>query len=242
MFFGSYTPDFSNSNSYETGGELAFDAYILWSPKIIPKDHNGVLVRLHNSSGIMFDETFMKHQVAEHTIKSQLSIEVFVYKGLGSALNIDRESFNISHPHYQILMKWLHQALRQVINKYKSLRKEAVAYNKKTKEHENETLFESLINDSLKKRGVEPLEKKSIIIIDDEKSFSQEDGYHIKHDIFEDSLGGRSTTSAHGKDIKLKAEAMFQILDSYNLLDGLTPAKQESLFADILKIIGFKGD
>jgi len=242
IFFGSYKPVFSTNDPHETGGELAFDAYVLWSPKVIPRDHNGVLVRLHNASGIMFDETFMKHQVAEHTIKSQLSVEVFVNKGLGSALNIDRESFNVSHPHYQILMKWLHQALRQVINKYKHIRKEAVEINKKQKESVNENLLDSMVNRSLEKRGMEPLEKKPLVVTELKDEQATIDGYHVTKEMLIKSLGGRNDKTRHGKEVKLKTQALFQLLDSYELLNDLTPKKQEALFADIMNVIGFKGD
>jgi len=241
MFFGSYSPKFSNKDPHETGGELAFDAYILWSPKVIPRDHNGVLIRLHNASGIMFDETFMKHQVAEHTIKSQLSIEVFVNKGLGSALNIDRESFNVSHPHYQILMRWLHQAIRQTINKYKQLKREALADSKNSKEKVNQTLLDSIISNSFDARGLDPLEKKSLVITKNNDDLIKEDAYRVTKNIFEDCLNGRTSTSLYGKEVKLKAQAMFQVLDSYDLFEGMTPAKQKSLFVDILNILGFKG-
>jgi hypothetical protein len=56
----------------------------------------------------------MKDQVAEQTRLRRITAEVFVLKGLDAALNIDRESFNYAHPHYQYLMKWVHNALRQV--------------------------------------------------------------------------------------------------------------------------------
>lgn len=243
LFFGSYEPSFNTDDIQETGGELSFDAYILWTPKVIPRDHNGVLVRLHNASGIMFDETFMKHQVAEHTIKSQLMIEIFIHKGLDSALNIDRESFNVSHPHYQIVKKWLHQqALRQVINKYKALRKRANAAEKTRRDKETETKLDLLIDESLESRGINSLEKKSLEILSDKKVKLDYDVYKISKADFVQSIGGSSENTARGKEAKLKTQAMFQILDSYGLLDNLQVKKQEALFKDIMNIIGFNGD
>lgn len=41
-FFGKFEPDFSNFESKETGGKLKFEAFIKWSPKILPKEHRGV--------------------------------------------------------------------------------------------------------------------------------------------------------------------------------------------------------
>jgi hypothetical protein len=42
-------------------------------------------------------------------------------KGLDAALNIDRESFNYAHPHYQIIQRWVHRALKQIMNTLKQL-------------------------------------------------------------------------------------------------------------------------
>lgn len=50
-----------------------------------------------------------------------MTCEIFVEQGLDSALNIDRESFNFSHPHVVILTRWLHSAFRQLTNTNKSL-------------------------------------------------------------------------------------------------------------------------
>ena len=42
--FGGVPPEF-------TGGPLEFEAYLMWAPKIAPTEHQGVLVRVHGSSG-----------------------------------------------------------------------------------------------------------------------------------------------------------------------------------------------
>lgn len=239
LFFGSYSPDFSKFDKTTTGGDLKFDAYILWTPKVIPKDHNGVLIRVHNSSGILFDSTFMKHQVAEHTIKSQLMIEIFVSKGLDSALNIDRESFNVSHPHYQILKKWLHEkALRQVINQYKKMRTAAIKEARESRMQASQSELDSIVNRSLEIRGLDYDEKRRLRLVGDDPIVG--DYYRIKKEDFEKSVPA-SEASAHYKESIIKAEAMLQILDSYGLLDRLSTTKQDLLFKDILRIIGFKG-
>jgi len=49
------------------GGDLSFEAYFLWAPKVVPKENNGVLVRISDASGTLFDESFMKYQIAEQT-------------------------------------------------------------------------------------------------------------------------------------------------------------------------------
>ena len=88
-----------------TGGPLEFEAYLMWAPKIAPTEHQGVLVRVHGSSGTLFDPTFLRYQVSEQTRLRQISCEIFVSEGLEAALNIDRESFNYAHPHVVYITK-----------------------------------------------------------------------------------------------------------------------------------------
>ena len=91
-----------------TGGPLEFEAYLMWAPKVAPTEHQGVLVRVHGSSGTLFDPTFLRYQVSEQTRLRQISCEIFVSEGLEAALNIDRESFNYAHPHVVYITNWLH--------------------------------------------------------------------------------------------------------------------------------------
>jgi hypothetical protein len=124
IFVGSYAPDLSKIPARFRGGDLEFEAYLFWNSKIVPKENNGVLIRINGASGALFDDSFMKYQVSEQTRLRQITAEVFVKKGLDPALNIDRESFNFSHPHYVILSNWLHRSLRQLANTHKGLNDE----------------------------------------------------------------------------------------------------------------------
>jgi hypothetical protein len=123
LFVGKIKSDMSALPADYSGGPLELEAYFYWQPRIVPVEHNGVMVRIHGTSGIMFDDQFFKYQVSEQNRLSQITAEIFVIRGLDSALNIDRESFNISHPHYQFMRKWVHHALRQMVSKQKSLTK-----------------------------------------------------------------------------------------------------------------------
>jgi len=252
LFLGTYTPDLSSMDIHDSAGELSFDAYLLWSPKVIPRDHTGVLVRLHNASGILFDETFMKHQVAEHTIKSQLTAEIFVTKGLDSALNIDRESFNISHPHYQIVMRWLHQAIRQVVNRYKTIKSEVQKENREKGSTEFNDKVKRLVIESLTNRGLDSHEMASFHVLDDDGNIpGQKDGivnstlladaFTINAAEYKEAISPVSPTASKSKIIHVKTEALLQLLDSYQFLDDLTPEQQEFLITDLLKIISVEG-
>jgi len=121
LFVGSYRPDLSKIREDMRGGDLEFEGYLFWNSRIVPKENNGVLVRINGSSGALFDDTFMKYQVSEQTRLRQITSEIFVSRGLDAALNIDRESFNFAHPHYQILSNWVHRSLRQLSNTHKGL-------------------------------------------------------------------------------------------------------------------------
>ncbi len=121
MFVGAHKPDLSSVPGDMRGGDLEFEAYLFWNSKIVPKENNGVLVRINGASGALFDDTFMKYQVSEQTRLRQITAEIFVSKGLDAALNIDRESFNYAHPHYVLLSNWLHRSLRQLTNTHKAL-------------------------------------------------------------------------------------------------------------------------
>lgn len=121
LFVGSYSPDLSAVPAALRGGQLSFEGYLFWNSKILPKENNGVMARINGASGATFDDTFMKYQVSEQTRLRQITAELFVREGLDAALNIDRESYNFAHAHYQIVQNWVHRALRQLANTHKGI-------------------------------------------------------------------------------------------------------------------------
>ncbi|CUJ42688.1 ATP-binding protein [Achromobacter aegrifaciens] len=123
LFVGKLSSDLAALPKDFSGGPLEFQAYLCWTKRVVPAEHNGVMIRVHGASGILFDEHFLKYQVAEQNRLRQITAEVFVTKGLDAAQNIDRESFNVSHPHYQILSNWIHHALRQLNTRHKALQR-----------------------------------------------------------------------------------------------------------------------
>jgi hypothetical protein len=115
---------FDKASLERAGGRLSFEAYLYWNSTVTPKDVQGVLIRVREASGTLFDRKFMDYQVSEQTRLAQVTAEIFVTDGLDGALNIDRESFNYSHPHYIYIKKWLHAALKLLFNRLKALAKE----------------------------------------------------------------------------------------------------------------------
>ena len=112
---------FSDQVLERAGGPLSFEGYLYWNSKIIPKETTGVLIRIREASGTLFDPTFLNYQISEQTRLRQITAEIFVHEGLDSAINIDRESFNYSHPHFLYIQRWLHRALRLLANRLKNL-------------------------------------------------------------------------------------------------------------------------
>lgn len=257
LFVGQFETKFPDMEVKDSAGGLSFEAYILWTPKVSPKEHNGSLIRINNASGIMFDDSFMKYQVAEQTIKGQLIAEIFVHEGLDSALNIDRESFNVAHPHYQLVMKWLHSAIRQVINKYKKIKKSKRAELIEVVEN----TFESKLNNIVERRYLEnrrdPLERARLVVSTSpnkesvqfvEPTLDYNLKYKDKNDNFlisDNKLSSvfESIKANKPKQLQLmsKSQALLQILDAYGVLESLTPETQESLVVDLIEVMKVEG-
>ncbi|WP_193015727.1 ATP-binding protein [Proteus sp. FME41] len=262
MFVGKYRPNLGGVDVTDSGGDLEFEAYVFWTPKVSPRDHNGSLIRIHNASGILFDETFMKHQVAEYTIKSQLIAEIFVSRGLESALNIDRESFNIAHPHYQIVMRWLHGAIRQVVNKYKQIKKNTQSNINIDIEDAFTSSLNKIVERSYKSNLKDPLERSNLVLIDDDNNiiddsnnieilnnenivdeqFTQSldevyDSFIVTKSKLDEVLFPIKKQKSKKRNLISRSQAILQILESYNLLENLTVEKQERLVLDLIEVL-----
>ncbi|MEK6701769.1 MAG: ATP-binding protein [Planctomycetota bacterium] len=123
LFVGRDRPDLSRYAESIRGGDLEFEAYMLWCPRVVPVEHNGILTRVNDASGRLFDSSFLDYQISEQTRLRQVSGEVFVTEGLDAAINVDRESFNVAHPHYQYLASWIHAAFKQFATRHKDIAK-----------------------------------------------------------------------------------------------------------------------
>ena len=115
---------------------------------MVPKEHNGVLVRIKGASGTLFDPTFMGYQVSEQTRLKQLVAEIFVFEGLENALTIDRESFNYANVHYQYISRWLHGAIRQFANKHKAISSRALVESREASRDRQTSRLESIALES----------------------------------------------------------------------------------------------
>ena len=221
-----------------TGGPLEFEAYLLWAPKIAPTEHQGVLIRVHGSSGTLFDPTFLRYQVSEQTRLRQISCEIFVSQGLESALNIDRESFNYAHPHVVYITNWLHSALRRVATVQKSIAASIRKDARQTAAAGEEVALSRIValvwRDESDDLGAEPppVEFNN----GTSKLAATESGaYRFRRERVFGERGRRRTLQDQANERKLRA--LVQLLAAYGIIESLTDQQQERLLAGMRQIL-----
>ena len=224
------------------GGPLSFEAYLYWNRKIIPKETSGVLVRIRNASGTLFDPTFLNYQVSEQTRLRQITAEIFVHQGLDSAVNIDRESFNYSHPHFLYIQRWLHTALRLLANRLKSYADKDLQQERKIIHNRPMETANRIWSKRLGKSADPPISMGT-----DQAESSDDLMLHYLPDL-PDEVGGVELrwpnlglyTDKSGKlairdPIKLTALAI--VLEAYGVLSGLNIEDRDALIEDILTVL-----
>lgn len=237
MFFGKVDSGFDQVPAHIGGGGLSFDAYFYWNQKIKPKENNGCLIRVNNSSGVLFDPTFLGYQVSELTRLRQIMSEIFIVEGLDAALNIDRESFNYSHPHYQFLQEWVHFAVRQTTNRLKGLNKdvlgkkraEAAAGRKSALEGHAERVWQD-------QRGVSADPPPEVRIVSKgQRELALPDRERgtviVDADVVATSFRGKFAGSSGDQ-----VAALVRVLTAYGLIEEMPYSTQEQLLADIIAI------
>jgi len=246
LFIGSHRETFRNKPRELTDGPLAFEAYLFWAPKIVPKQHQGVIVRVGNASGALFDPEFLGYQTSELTRKSQVTAEIFVGEGLDGAINLDRESFNYAHPHYQFLSKWLHSAFRQFSTRHKEIGKmQNTARVQSAGAYAQERVTKK-VEQALKERGI--VDVPDVRLLEgtnksDEVRLRREGIIVLHRDtVVPPSTLQRQTTNEEERKklAEKKAVAIAQLLHGMGLLDSLSYTEQEQLVRDILEIVLFE--
>ena len=244
MFFGRAKSNLGKYPAALGGGGLEFDAYLYWNSRIIPKENNGVLIRINRSSGVLFDETFMDYKVSELNRLAQISSEVFISIGLDPALNIDRESFNNSHPHYQWVQRWVHAAVKQATNRLKGITKDAADLRKQ----QTVTAIQSEIAKHSERvwtrlRGRDAEEPPDIILLGPGQAVDL--ALKGRSDsVVLDRTGTLSLAQATGASAAAedKIRGLVTILEAYSLLEQIPRDAQQQLIDDILTIFAAPHD
>lgn len=238
LFFGKCSERFKGFSSRLSGGPLEFEAYLMWAPKIAPTEHQGVLIRIHGSSGMLFDPTFMHYQVSEQTRLRQISCEIFVSKGLEGALNIDRESFNYAHPHAVYIKKWLHAALRRLATVQKKIAADIRKSSREIAVAEEQKALSDVVTKAWQEETDDPGAKPPSVAFDrspNQSSTSEPGAYRFRHDIVL-GKGGRYH-SQRSDSIEQRLRAIVQLLAAFGLLEDLSERQQERLLIGIREII-----
>ena len=173
----------------------------------------------------------------EYVLKSQIMVEINILEGFESALNIDRESFNIAHPHYQLVMRWLHLALRQVVSAVKSKRSEIRQEINTKAQKEKTSVYENIVSEiktpfydndipTTKVEVVKQVVEQKAGIV----SLSKKD--------FEAST--YNTQKNLDSKILPRLNAIVGVLDKFNLLENLSENQKNELIKALIKIISYK--
>jgi hypothetical protein len=105
----------SFSKTISTNGEkIVFSGYFYAQNKILyPREMNGISVRIKGipiASRYGYDTSFLQYPTyLQQLFMNWISGEIYIQKGLEEAMNIDRASFRVSHPHYLILQDFVHR-------------------------------------------------------------------------------------------------------------------------------------
>jgi hypothetical protein len=237
LFVGEATPDLSKIPEAQRGGPLSFSGYFFWVPRVIPQEHNGVLVRINGASGTLFDNTFLKYQVAERRL-SQLIAEVYVSEGLEGALVIDRESFNTAHPHYQTLANWVHNSLRLIRNTLKDLQTAARDRRAAKAKAALAAAVDELISEST---DYDPDDVAEVVVVDDEDELDEAVGEgkiaYLRQELAEAVGGGKKADLWR----ESHAAAVARLLEAHGLLQDLDRDNQTALIGGIVKLFSIKG-
>jgi hypothetical protein len=244
-FVGKCREDFAGVDADFSGGPIAFEAYLVWAPKIAPTEHQGSLIRIHGSSGTLFDPTFLRYGVSEQTRLRQITCEIFIHEGLDSALNIDRESFNNAHPHSVFIARWLHNALRQVATVQKRLGRD-VRTEEKLQEQERASsdlrrLGLSVWKEAREDEGAYP---PDVLFSDSAERNTKDDSDTIVLSRELVMQGATFPNTENGRleraTVESKLKVITQVLAAFNLLEDLSTRQQELLLQTIQQIITSK--
>ena len=230
IFVGKSKSIFKGVDENRTGGELSFEAYLYWNSKIVPKESIGALVRVNGASGTLFDPEFLSYKISEQTRKRQITCEIFVHQGLDGAINIDRESFNSSHPHYLYIQKWLHNAFRQFATQHKKVgrqHREAKAADlsaslEKAKERHIKKVWEE-------RRGTNFAIPTPKIVEDKSQGV-------FSTMVAETKISWPANEDRDAVDFDWET-SFATVLEAYGVLDNLSPVDRASLISDLIKLV-----
>ncbi|MCQ3808843.1 MAG: ATP-binding protein [Acidimicrobiia bacterium] len=238
LFVGRCREEFKGIRHELSGGSLEFKAYLIWTPKVAPTEHQGVLARVHGSSGTPFDPTFMRYQVSEQTRLRQITCEIFVSQGLEAALNIDRESFNFAHPHVVYITQWLHATLRRVATAQKRIASDIRAERRATDAAKTEAAVSEFARKAWLEESDDPGAEPPHVVFDegpDEPLIEEPGTFRFRREAILGEKPARHTVADETTEKQM--QALVQLLAAFDVLEYLSEQQQERLLAGIREIL-----
>lgn len=235
LFAGHYRTEYPKRDVELSAGPLEFTAYLYWTPKLIPSDHRGVLIRVNEASGTLFDPDFLAFPVNEQRRLGQITCEVFIHEGFDGALNIDRESFNHTHPHVTTVTRWVHNSLRQLIATQKRLSARAASSQRKVKARRAQKQIERIINDVWQSKG-EGGDPPPVVLVPSKAAVDDADADTI---LLPSSLIAPlagPNAEARRRQREEVVEALAQILAAYDFFDELLEEEQLDLIKSLFDV------
>ncbi|MBA7508173.1 hypothetical protein ES705_00094 [subsurface metagenome] len=164
---------------FSDGSKLKFRGYIYNQERqILPPQLRGIVIRIKNTSIGGPDPDFLGYPYAEKLFLPWVFGEIYIDEGLEEAMNINRSTFTITHPHFRKLKNFLHAKLhtevfprcrtRYVERKEDREISEKKVREKNIKEHLKDVFNKSFKIKSLEKSGKFPVDidtkKKEVLI------------------------------------------------------------------------------
>ena len=187
----------------------------------------------------------MGYQISEQNRLRQITAEVFIREGFDGAINLDRESYNFAHPHYQFLVKWLHSALRQFANRHKELGSLLRSEKKANEGKETRAALEKKVIELLESHGIEDVPDVVLLPPEEAKRAAslRRGGVLVlnKSAVIPRSAAQRKTGANAEREalVERKAVAIAQVLNAWQVLKGLSYEEQEQLIRDIVEVALF---
>lgn len=167
---------------------------------------------------------------------------------MDAALNIDRESFNVAHPHYQYVSSWLHGAFRQFATRQKDIAKTirttklATGYAQSKEDLKN---LVSQVVDEWSEGDEAPVKVEFVNTPPHQIPLHQPNdtiSYSLERIFAKYDLGVKTTSKKatdFGVDVATM-QAIAQVLYAAGVFDNMSHEKQEKLLADLAAIIFLK--
>ena len=133
-------------------------------------------------------------------------------------------------------LQWLHDAIRQVINKYKEIKRETLQNVNIIKNDIRHNNLRQVIQDTAIKKGKD-LDDIRLVEFNSDKNLHQIDNYVINNQDFNDWIGVEKARPNHDNLLKEKVTAIIQVLDTFDLLESLSEKDRQTMFEMISKII-----